>query len=135
MNSFCFDDGGADDEYGLENVTREWGKGAFNSSRRSCWTLEIFGGKRCRNNIFEIEGRNAEKKNDEAVKMHNADISNMKKQDESIKELQTYLEATKRSNADKDIKNKKILEILGQLRDNSFVKKIISSTSATSRET
>ena len=32
-----------------------------------------------------------EKKNDEATKMHNVDISKMKKQDESIKELQTIL--------------------------------------------
>jgi hypothetical protein len=36
----------------------------------------------------------AGKKNDEVAKMHNPDISKMKKQDESIKELQTILEAT-----------------------------------------
>jgi peptidoglycan hydrolase CwlO-like protein len=37
-----------------------------------------------------------EKKNDEATKMHNADTLKMKKQDESIKELQTNLEAAKK---------------------------------------
>lgn len=39
----------------------------------------------------------AEKKNAEAVKIHNVDISKMKKQYELIKELQTNLETIKKS--------------------------------------
>jgi predicted nucleic acid-binding Zn-ribbon protein len=61
------------------------------------------------------EVEKVEKKNHEASKMHNADISKMKKQDESIKELQTNLKATKRSIADKDMASTKLLEILRQL--------------------
>ena len=79
----------------------------------------------------------AKKNNDEATKIHNADISKIKKPDESIKELQANLEAAKRNIANKDIE-KKLLEILRQLRENSFVvaslccdilKKNFSSTS------
>ena len=76
-----------------------------------------------------------EKKNYEATKMHNANIMKMKKQDDSIKDLQMSLEAEKENIANKDVENQRLLENLRQLRDNSFVKKIISSTSATSRET
>jgi peptidoglycan hydrolase CwlO-like protein len=83
------------------------------------------------------KAKKAEKKNDEATKIHNADISKIKKPDESIKELQANLEAAKRNIANKDIE-KKLLEILRQLRENSFVvaslccdilKKNFSSTS------
>jgi uncharacterized coiled-coil protein SlyX len=90
------------------------------------------------------EVEKVEKKNHEASKMHNADISKMKKQDESIKELQTNLKATKRSIADKDMASTKLLEILRQLWDNSFVaaslccdivNKIFFSTGATTRAT
>jgi chromosome segregation ATPase len=83
-----------------------------------------------------------EKKNEKATKVHNTDITKMKKQDESIRELQTNLEAAKENIATKDMENQKLLETLRQLRDSSFaiasrccdiLKKIFSSTSATSR--
>jgi hypothetical protein len=45
----------------------------------------------------------------------------MKKQDKSIIELQTSLEATKENIANKDMENQKLLETLRQLRGNSFV--------------
>jgi GH25 family lysozyme M1 (1,4-beta-N-acetylmuramidase) len=41
-----------------------------------------------------------EKENDEVTEIHNVDISKIQKQDESIKELQANLEASKRINAD-----------------------------------
>jgi chromosome segregation ATPase len=84
-----------------------------------------------------------EKKNEEAAKVHNANISKMKKQDKWIKELQTSLEATKKNIANKDMESQKLLETLRQLWDNSFIaasrccdilKKNFSSTGATSRE-
>jgi chromosome segregation ATPase len=83
-----------------------------------------------------------EKKNEEAVKVHNADMAKMKKQDDSINELWTSLEAANENIANKDMENQKLLETLRQLWDNSFavasrccdiLKKIFSSTGDTSR--
>lgn len=54
----------------------------------------------------------AEKEIDEARKIHNGDVSKLKKQDKLIKELQANLEAENRGNADKDMENQKLLEIL-----------------------
>jgi hypothetical protein len=74
--------------------------------------------------------------------VHSADITKMKKQDESISELQTSLEAAKENIANKDMENQKLLKTLRQLWDNSFavaswcydiLKKNFSSTGATSR--
>lgn len=61
-----------------------------------------------------------EKKNYEATKMHNADILKMKKQGESIKELQINLKAAKKNISNKHVEIQKLLENLRQLRDNSF---------------
>jgi hypothetical protein len=74
--------------------------------------------------------------------MHNADMTKMKKQDESISELRYSLEAKKQNITKKDMENQELLETLWQLRDNSFVvasqccdtlKKIFSSNGTTSR--
>jgi uncharacterized coiled-coil DUF342 family protein len=52
------------------------------------------------------------KKSHEATKTHNANIMKMKRQDESIKELQTSLEAAKKNIANKDVENQILLENL-----------------------
>jgi hypothetical protein len=52
------------------------------------------------------------KENDEARKIHNADVSKLNKQDEFIIELQANLKAEKKGNADKYMENQKLMGIL-----------------------
>ena len=86
----------------------------------------------------------AEKENEEAIKMSNADMTRIKEQDKSTKELHTSLKAANDNITSKDIENQKIVETLEQLRGNSFaiasrccdaLKKIFSLVGATSRAT
>lgn len=62
-----------------------------------------------------------EKEKEEAVKVHNVDMTRIKEQDKSIIKLHTNLKTAKDSITSKDIENQRMLETLEQLRGNSFV--------------
>jgi septal ring factor EnvC (AmiA/AmiB activator) len=53
-----------------------------------------------------------EKENEEAIKVHDADMTKMKEQNKSISELRTSIEATRESITNKDRENQRILETL-----------------------
>jgi oligoribonuclease (3'-5' exoribonuclease) len=81
-----------------------------------------------------------EKEKEEAVKVHDADMTKMKEQNKSISELHTSIEAVRESITSKDRENQKILETLELLGDSSFtfaslcynaLKKIFSFVGAT----
>jgi chromosome segregation ATPase len=68
----------------------------------------------------EVEVKSLKEKVAEAERIHSADVTKAKEQDNLINELRANLDATKEDIASKDGENQKLLATLNQLRDKCF---------------